>query len=705
MLFSGCKTAPAPKATSNAKSASVKTPTETAVDDEFLWLEEVEGERALSWVKARNKESVGELEGDARYQPFYDKAVAIVTATDRIPYGRYRGGYVYNFWQDDKNVRGLWRRSSLEGYQTAAPEWETLLDFDELAKTEKENWVYKGVSCLPPNHSRCMIKLSRGGKDAGVYREFDLKTRSFVKDGFYMPEAKSAAAWVDENTLLVGTDWGEGSLTESGYPRTVRRWKRGTPLADAELLFEGAKEDVGTWSGVSHRPEGAITMVSRMTTFFTGEHWVTKGEGALRKLPIQNSAELQSFFQDQVLFSLREAWTVGDTTYAQGALLSFSLDAFLTTGKLPAVHTLFVPDERTSISSVADTKSSVYVTLLENVKGKLLRYEWNPEKTVWTSQPVDLPGTGTIALSSTDTHNDVVFINYEGYLKPDQLYVYDGGSSAPDPIKSLPERFNAAGATVQQLQATSPDGTKVPYFLVSPGGKTGAGPVLLYGYGGFEVSLTPRYMASFGKLWLERGGSFVIANIRGGGEFGPRWHKAALKKNRQRAFDDFIAVGEDLIKRELTTPKQLGIMGGSNGGLLMGASFTQRPDLFGAVVCQVPLLDMLRYTKLLAGASWAAEYGDPDDPEMRSVISKYSPYQNLEADKAYPRVFFLTSTKDDRVHPGHARKMVARMLSMGKPVYYYENTEGGHAASANQKQRARRLALEFVYLSRMLGLE
>ena len=642
---------------------------------------------------------------DPRYQVFYEQAQAIVNATDRIPYGRYRGGFVYNFWQDGQNVRGLWRRTTLASYQTDRPEWDVILDFDKLAKEEGENWVYKGVSCLAPEHARCMLKLSRGGKDASVNREFDLKTRRFVEGGFEIPEAKSAVSWLDENTLLVGTDWGEGSLTKSGYPRTARLWKRGTKLADAVQIFEGDAKDVGTWGGVTHRPDGDVLSVSRMTTFFTGEHWVSRTGTDLKKLPIQDSAELQAFFQGQVLISLREAWTVGETTYPQGALLSFGLDAFLKSGTLPAIQTLYVPDERSSISSVSATRTALYVTLLENVKGKLNKFVLDAAKGTWSSSSVALEGTGTIAVSSIDAFSDTIFINYEGYLMPDQLFVYEGGADAPRSMKSLPQRFAAPDAVVQQLEATSADGVKVPYFLISPKKETAKSPVLLYGYGGFEVSLTPRYMASFGKLWLERGGAFVIANIRGGGEFGPRWHKAALKENRQRAFDDFIAVGEDLVQRGLTTPAQLGIMGGSNGGLLMGASFTQRPDLFGAVVCQVPLLDMLRYTKLLAGASWAAEYGDPDTPEMRSVIKKYSPYHNLASGKTYPKVFFLTSTKDDRVHPGHARKMAARMLAMDKPVFYYENTEGGHSASANQKQRARRLALEFVYLSKMLGLD
>ncbi|MEE2758143.1 MAG: prolyl oligopeptidase family serine peptidase [Myxococcota bacterium] len=671
--------------------------------DPFQWLEGVDDPKALDWVKKQNEITLKELKGDPRYQDFLEKTTAILTATDRIAYGALRGDYVYNFWQDKVHVRGIWRRTTLASYQTENPSWETLLDFDELAKKEKKNWVFKGSKCLPPDHSRCMISLSDGGKDAVTIREFDVDMRAFVKDGFSVPEAKTAAAWVDINTLLIGTDWGPGSLTQSGYPRVVKRWTRGTRLNDAETVFEGESKDVGVWPWVSHRPEGATEMVYRGTTFFTSElHFVPQGVEPT-KLPVPPSAKAHGVFKDVFLISLRKQWAVRGETYQAGTLLALEY-APLKTGKLGHISRLYEPDDRASIASVSMTKNDVYVAVLDTVKGTLFRQEKRGQS--WIQTQVQLPKNGAVRVTSSDAFQDTIFVNFEDFITPDALMAVSRDAK-PRKLKTLPSRFDNRGVRVEQRFAKSADGTEIPYFLVFGAGHKAdeSTPTLLYGYGGFEISLTPRYMASVGKLWLERGGAFAMANIRGGGEFGPKWHAAAKKENRQRAFDDFIAVAEDLIKTKVTTSAQLGIMGGSNGGLLVGATVTQRPELFNAVVCQVPLLDMMRYTKLLAGASWAAEYGDPTDPKMASVIRKYSPYHNLSSSKNYPKIFFVTSTRDDRVHPGHARKMAAKMLSLNKDVYYYENIDGGHAASANQNQRAERTALEYIYLSKQLGLK
>ena len=677
------------------------------LDDPFLWLEEIEGDRALEWVHARNKECFDELQADERYAKFLSQAETLLNAKDRIPYGSLRGKYVYNFWQDAEHVRGIIRRTSPESYRTDSPEWETVLSIDALAKAEDENWVYKGIAWLAPDYERCLIKLSRGGTDASVHREFDTLAKRFVDGGFALPEAKSGVTWLNRDTLLVGTNWGEGSLTESGYPRIAKRWERGTPLAKAETIFEGRHEDIGIWPRVMDSGEETLALVDQSLTFFTGAFHVIGADGKLLKLPLQESADLAGFYAGRLLFTLREAWEVDSQTFAQGALLAINAAVFQATGELPTIETVFTPDERTSIEGVTLSRSGLYVTLLQNVKGRILRFSVNPQSGKWTAKPVPLPENGTVSVSAANAYSDTIFINYEDHITPDRLSEFDAASNKLTPLKSLAARFDAGELEVHQHMAKSADGTEVPYFVIHRKGlkPDGSTPTILYGYGGFEISLKPGYSGTIGKLWLERGGAYAVANIRGGGEFGPRWHKAALKTERQRAYDDFIAVAEDLAKQGITSPKHLGISGGSNGGLLVGAIFTQRPDLLNAVVCRVPLLDMVRYTKLLAGASWAAEYGDPEDPKMREAILRYSPYQNVFPDRKYPKVFIETSTKDDRVHPGHARKMVARMREQGHAVLYYENTEGGHAAGANLKQHAKRYALEYVYFSRQLGLE
>ena len=690
-----------------ATLAESETKPAPILDDPYLWLEEVEGRLSLEWVEERNRETMAELRSDERYDRFLEQAGELLNAKDRIPYGSIRGRHIYNFWQDAEHVRGILRRTTLASYRAAEPEWETVLDVDALAKAENENWVYKGIAWLAPGYERCLVKLSRGGTDASVHREFDALGKSFVEDGFALPQAKSGVAWLDRDTLLVGTDWGEGTLTESGYPRIVKRWKRGTPLARAETVFQGRQEDIGIWPRVMDSGEETLPMIDQSLTFYTGAYHLIGDDGRLRRLPLQDSADLAGFYAGRILFTLREAWDVQGRTFPQGALLAINLSAFQASGKLPRVEAVYTPDDRTSISGVAVSRSGLYVALLQNVKGRILRFRADHDTGRWSSAPLPLPANGTVSVSAANPYSSTVLVNYEDHITPDRLSEYDAGANTLTLLKSLPPRFRSDELQVRQHMTKSADGEAVPYFVIYRKGLKldGSTPTILYGYGGFEISLKPSYSATIGKLWLERGGAYAVANIRGGGEFGPRWHKAALKTNRQRAYDDFIAVGEDLARRGITSPKRLGISGGSNGGLLVGAIFTQRPDLLNAVVCRVPLLDMLRYTKLLAGASWAAEYGDPGDPKMREAILKYSPYQNVFPDRKYPRVFIETSTKDDRVHPGHARKMVARMREQGHPVLYFENTEGGHAAGANLKQHARRYALEYVYFSRQLGLE
>ncbi len=668
--------------------------TAVADDDPFVWLEEVEGEKALEWVEDRNQESLGVLEKLPTFQAMLDRHLAIYNSDERIAYPSIRGEHLYNFWRDAEHERGIWRRTSLEQYRQSDTEWHTVLDVDALAEAEDENWVYKGNSCLYPDYQRCMISLSRGGADATVEREFNAETGEFVENGFQLTEAKSSVDWVDEDQLIISTDFGDGSMTDSGYPRIVKIWQRGTPLSDAKTLFEGETSDVGTWGYVINTPEGNYTVVHRSVTFYTSRRYLLR-DGKLVELQIPDDADFNGLFKNQALVSLKNDWSVGGRTYPQGALISIGLDDLLQGSRdFSIVET---PTATRTIASVGGTRNQLLLSILDNIRSELWRYRFVDG--AWQKEKVDAPGFGTVNLGSQSETDDSFFFNYEGFLNPDSLY-YVSDNQRSEKLKSLPEFFDASPYIVSQHAALSKDGTRVPYFMVARKDLLldGTNPTLIYGYGGFEISLRPSYSATVGSSWLNHGGVYVVANIRGGGEFGPRWHHAALKENRQRAYDDFIAVAEDLINHKVTSPDHLGARGGSNGGLLMGAMATQRPDLFNAIVCQVPLLDMQRFNKLLAGASWMAEYGNPDIPEEWAYIKEYSPYHNLDALRDYPKVFFTTSTRDDRVHPGHARKMVAKMLQMEKPVYYYENTEGGHAGASNNRQAAYVNALIYSYL-------
>jgi prolyl oligopeptidase len=667
--------------------------------DEFLWLEEVEGARALSFAKEHNEATLRALKASPHFPALEKDIRKISLASDRLPYVSLRHGMLYNLWQDSKHVRGLWRRTTVKSYRTRNPDWETVLDLDKLAEEEGENWVWKGANCLEPAQELCMISLSRGGKDASVQREFDLRTKAFVKGGFTLPEAKSDFAWISENEAFLGTDFGPGSLTDSGYPMIVKRWRRGQPLAEAVEVFRGERTDVSASGFAEIRAEGTYLFFNRQISFYEAQvSW--SGEGETVSLPMPSSARFMGEFQGQLLFLLR-----ADLSTPQGELPAGSLVAMpLASAKkgeaaLADLRPHFVPTGEKFLHSVSKTRSFLLLGLLDKVKGRIVRIG---AATGWKQEPIELGDNGVAEVSSADSATDFFLAEYTDYLNPTAIYGGDAGKKGGSvmKLKAGPARFSSRGLVSEQWEATSKDGTKIPYFIVHK--KTtkldGKNPTLLYGYGGFEVSLTPYYSGIVGKSWLERGGVYVVANIRGGGEFGPRWHEAAILKNKQKSYDDFIAVAEDLIRRKVTAPRHLGIQGGSNGGLLVGATFVQRPDLFNAVLCEVPLLDMFRYHRLLAGASWMAEYGDPEDPAMNEVIGRYSPFQNVRSGVRYPEVFFFTSTKDDRVHPGHARRMVARMESQGHKVHYYENTEGGHGGAANLEQSILRGSLEFTYL-------
>jgi len=676
-----------------------------AAADPFLWLEEVEGKKAIDWVKAQNAQSLPALEAEPSFQPMFEEAKAILNSTARIPYGEIHAGHVYNFWQDATHVRGLWRRASVDSYKKGAPLWETVIDFDKLAADEGRNWIHGDIACLAPEYVHCVVELSDGGKDAAYWREFDTRAKSFVDGGFSLGEAKSGLAWIDKDTLLVGTDLGEGSLTDSGYPRAVRLWRRGAPLAEAPVFAEGDKKDVAVWARVEQDKGLAHVFAQRAVSFFETEyHYAAGASGAKKRLPLPANADLQGVLEGRAIFTLREPWAHGGVDYPQGAIVAYDLAS-------DAAELVMAAADNQSIEEVEIGKTNLVVQYLEDVSGKAARLA-RDKKGVWKRTEIGAPANGTLGIVSGGGGTDDALLSFESLTTPDTLY-WVTAKNKLSKIASAPAFYDASDVVVEQRFATSKDGTRVPYFIMAKKDVLEAGnaPTVQYGYGGFLAATLPVYYtdpgrpqhgALAGKMWVSRGGVLVLSNIRGGSEYGPKWHEAALKEHRQRAFDDFIAVSEDLIATGVTTPKKLGAVGRSNGGLLMGAMLTQRPELYAALDIGVPLLDMRRYNKLLAGASWMAEYGDPDKPEEWAYISQYSPYQKIAAGMAYPEVFFYTSTKDDRVHPGHARKAVAKLKSLGYPVLYYENIEGGHGGTANQDQLAYRTALEYAYFARRL---
>jgi len=669
--------------------------------DPYLWLEEVTGEKALDWVRARNAESHKELATSPAFQQLEGDLLKIFDSKERIPYVSKRGPYYYNFWKDGQNPRGLWRRTTLEEYRKAEPKWEVLLDLDALGKAEKENWVWHGAQILRPGYRLALITLSRGGADAQVSREFDLETRQFVKGGFELPEAKSDISWIDKDSVYVGTDFGPGTLTDSGYPRVTKLWRRGTPLSAAQTVYEGKVDDMSVSADYDDTPGFERHWVRRTITFYSGESFLRKPDGSLQKLEIPIDA-IPAVHREWLLVELRTPWTVGGKTFPGGALLATGFDDFMAGGR--DFRMLFEPTPTVSLSSYSWTLGRLILQTLDDVKCRV--WVLTPGPGAWAREAF----TGASELSTVSVYgvdpdeSDDYFMTQTDFVTPTSFFLGKFGA-APEKLKQLPAFFDASGLEVSQHFALSKDGTRVPYFQVSPKGMAldGSRPTLLTGYGGFEISEQPYYSGGVGRGWLSGGGVYVLANIRGGGEYGPRWHQAALKENRHRAYEDFAAVAQDLVARKVTSVARLGTIGGSNGGLLMGNMITLYPQLFGAVVCEVPLLDMKRYSHLLAGASWMAEYGDPDKPEEWAFIRTFSPYHNLKEGVKYPPVLFTTSTRDDRVHPGHARKMMAKMLALGADVRYYENIEGGHGGAADNKQAAHMWALSYTFLWQEVG--
>ena len=673
--------------------------TEPNDDDPYLWLEEVTDPAALDWVRERNALTVAELTGSARADRLRAEILEVLDSDDRIPYVRRRGELFYNFWRDAEHPRGLWRRTTLEEYRKDEPAWEVLLDLDRLAAEEGENWVWKGAVVLRPDYRLGLVELSRGGADAVVTREFDLAAKAFVEDGFTLPEAKGWVAWQDADHIYVGTDFGPDSLTNSGYPRLAKLWTRGTPLSSATLVYAGKPEDVQVFAHHDPTPGYERDFVGRAIDFYRSEKYLRLDSGELVRIDVPEDAKTDVERQ-WLLIHLRSPWLVDEVAHPAGSLLVTDFDAYLAGARDLTV--LFTPDAHTSLEHHAWTRGHLVLTTLSDVRTRM--EVLTPGADGWSRAP--LAGVGAFSsaqIMDTDPdHSDEYLLTNSGFTEPAELrYGTIGG--AVETLKSSPAFFDAEGMTVSQHFATSDDGTQVPYFVVRPAQRPANGPTLLTGYGGFEISLTPAYSAITGRAWLARGGTYVVANLRGGGEYGPDWHQSAIRENRPRVYEDFAAVARDLVDRGVTTPERLGIRGGSNGGLLMGVMLVRYPELFGAIVCQVPLLDMKRYHVMLAGASWMAEYGDPDDEADWAYLKEFSPYQNVRSGRDYPATLFATSTRDDRVHPGHARKMVARMLEQGYPVRYHENIEGGHGGAADNEQTAFMWALVYEFLWEQLN--
>ncbi len=676
------------------------------VSDPFIWLENVTGKRPLDWVRKQNAKSEKQLTDSSAFEKLEQRLLGILDSKERIPMISKIGRYFYNFWRDADNPKGIWRRTSMEQYRRNNPAWETVLDLDALAKRDNENWVWHGVRVLKPEDRFCLVSLSRGGADADVVREFDLETKSFVAGGFSLPEAKSWVSWKTKNTLLVATDFGPESLTTSGYPRTVREWDRGTNLENASILYEGLPEDMSVVGWHDPTPGYERSFVTRQMTFWTDELFLQRN-GHLIKIQKPDDANAV-VHRDWLLIELRSDWTRGTTTYKAGSLLAANLERFLALGDSTTLDVLYEPTERTSLVAFSTTRNNILLKTLDNVRSRIFILHYHDG--TWHKEPLPgIPDVATASISAVDgLESDDYFLTTATPLSPTILSFGTLSDNRrhplPEKLKQSPSFFKSDGLTVQQYETTSQDGTRIPYFQIGPKHlpHDGSTPTLLYGYGGFEIPLLPSYNSLTGAAWLEQGNVYVVANIRGGGEFGPKWHQAALKNKRPRAYEDFIAVAEDLIRRKVTSQEHLGVKGGSNGGLLVGNMYTMRPDLFGAVVCQVPLLDMQRFHKLLAGASWIGEYGNPDIPEEWQFIKRFSPYHNFLKTRSYPPILITTSTRDDRVHPGHARKMAALLESADKSVLYYENIEGGHGGAANNQQRAFMDAMAWSFLETQL---
>lgn len=670
--------------------------------DPYAWLEEITGAQALEWVKRQNAATDSRLLSQPDYPSLYRDALTVLNSASRLPTVEAHGPYLYDFWQDAMHPRGIYRRITPEGRHRETPTWETVLDLDDLAAREGKPWAFNGAIWRRPDETRCLILLSPGGGDAVEVREFDAEARAFVSGGFLVPTAKSRVAWAGADELYVGTDFGPGTMTAAGYPRIVKRWRRGTPLSEAQLVHEAPVGSVAVSSVVLGEGTQTVHLLTEMLTFWTAKFWQVDGAQAV-PLAIPATAQVIEAFRGRLVIRLKETWTTNGNTFPEGSVVIVD-PALLRDGK-GSIDLVVAGTPNVVVENVNVTPAGIWVTLMDNVRGRLTRFA--PVDGRWEQTPIALPDQGAIKRVNTHADTGEAWVDFESFTTPPTLYRVAPDGTEAEKIQAQVPSFDGERFVARQEWCTSADGTRVPYFIVGPRDlkHDGANPVWMFSYGGFENALTPSYSGSYedlhgayGKLWLERGGVFVLANIRGGGEFGPRWHQAALRENRYKAFEDFEAVARDLVTRKITSPPHLGIEGRSNGGLLVAATMLRHPELYGAVVCGNPLLDMRRYHRLLAGASWMAEFGDPDQPNDWAYLRTYSPYHNVRAGQALPPILFYTSTLDDRVHPGHARKMAARLDALGYAVDYYENTEGGHHGSVTSEQLANRLARTYAFL-------
>ena len=663
-------------------------------DDPFLWLSDIHGAKAVQWAKEQTDKSDSLLKAEPFYKLSYDAILKSLDVKDRIPTVKLDHGDAYNFWQDKEHVRGVWRRTAIADYETKTPHWQTLLDVDALDKAEGTPFVWQGADCGPGDH--CLVHLSPDGGDATTIREFDLKTKKFVEGGFTLPRAKLTIAWLDADTVIVGTDFGPGTLTKSSYPRILKIWTRGQPLEQAKTIFEIKPEDINVRPHIFRGPHGSVGVIQRGLTFFTNEYSLLKPDGTTVTMAVPTGARLHGETGGQLIFSLRQAWN----EFPQGSLIAFD-------PQQSRAELLYAPDKTSTLHDVEAGRDGVYAAIFENVVGTVHYFQRGSDGK-WADHKLTVPPGGSTSIVAANDWGPEAHFTYESYLKPPTLYTVSGASE-PKAIKAQSPVFDAKNIAADQFWATSADGTKVPYYLIHKKGQKGPAPTILYSYGGFENSLFPIYWNDGHRplaawTWVDKGGAMAIANIRGGGEFGPAWHEAALKENRQRAFDDFAAVAKDMQTRGATTPKQTGIVAASNGGVLTTVTMTQHPELIGATVSQRPLVDMIRYTRFGAGASWVAEYGDPAIPAERDFIAKYSAYQLVKPDVSYPPILFITETSDDRVTPIWARMMAAKMEEQKHTVLFNESTAGGHGPGATNAAQAEMWGLTYAFFSRTLGL-